>query len=75
MCLELTTSPVQVRAMQNADLPIKIIAPGRTFRCDSDQTHSPMFHQVEGLYVAENVDMGMLKGCLQEFLEEFFWYR
>lgn len=66
------TSPVQIRAMKDAEPPIKIIAPGRTYRCDSDQTHSPMFHQVEGLYVDENVDMGMLKGCLQEFLEEFF---
>lgn len=66
------TSPVQVRTMQEGTLPIKVIAPGRTFRCDSDQTHSPMFHQVEGLYVAEQADMGMLKGCLQEFLESFF---
>ncbi len=66
------TSPVQIRTMENTKPPIKIIAPGRTFRCDSDQTHSPMFHQVEGLYIDENVDMGMLKGCLQEFVDTFF---
>ncbi len=66
------TSPVQIRTMENQKPPIKIIAPGRTFRCDSDQTHSPMFHQVEGLYIDENVDMGMLKGCLQEFVDTFF---
>jgi len=63
------TSPVQVRTMRDSEPPIKVIAPGRTFRCDSDQTHSPMFHQVEGLYVAENVNMGMLKGCLQTCLK------
>ena len=66
------TSPVQIRVMENKKPPIKIIAPGRTFRCDSDQTHSPMFHQVEGLYIDENVNMGMLKGCLQEFVDTFF---
>jgi phenylalanyl-tRNA synthetase alpha chain len=66
------TSPVQIRTMETQKPPIKIIAPGRTFRCDSDQTHSPMFHQVEGLYIDENVNMGMLKGCLQEFVDTFF---
>jgi phenylalanyl-tRNA synthetase alpha chain len=66
------TSPVQIRTMQNSKPPIKIIAPGRTFRCDSDQTHSPMFHQVEVLYIDKNVNMSMLKGCLQEFLDSFF---
>lgn len=66
------TSPVQIRTMETQKPPIKIIAPGRTFRCDSDQTHSPMFHQVEGLFIDENVNMGMLKGCLQEFVDTFF---
>jgi len=71
------TSPVQIRTMEEYKKtgklpPIKIIAPGRTFRCDSDQTHSPMFHQVEGLYIDKEVNMGMLKGCLQEFVETFF---
>ena len=66
------TSPVQIREMKNAEPPIKIIAPGRTFRCDSDQTHSPMFHQIEGLYIDEDVSMGHLKGCLQQFVDQFF---
>ncbi len=66
------TSPVQIRTMENTKPPIKIIAPGRTFRCDSDQTHSPMFHQVEGLYIDKNVSMDMLKGTLQEFVDSFF---
>jgi phenylalanyl-tRNA synthetase alpha chain len=58
--------------MENTKPPIKIIAPGRTFRCDSDQTHSPIFHQVEGLYIDKDVSMGMLKGALQEFVDTFF---
>jgi phenylalanyl-tRNA synthetase alpha chain len=68
------TSPVQVRYMkENKDnLPIQIIAPGKTYRCDSDQTHTPMFHQVEGLYIAEEVNMAMLKACIQEFVDRFF---
>ncbi len=66
------TSPVQIRTMEKQKPPIKIIAPGRTFRCDSDQTHSPMFHQVEGLFIDKDVNMGMLKGCLQEFVDTFF---
>lgn len=66
------TSPVQIRTMEKSKPPIKIIAPGRTFRNDSDQTHSPMFHQVEGLYIDKDVNMGMLKGCLQEFVDTFF---
>ncbi|MDX1949961.1 MAG: phenylalanine--tRNA ligase subunit alpha [Rickettsiales bacterium] len=66
------TSPVQIRVMENNKPPLKFIAPGRTFRCDSDQTHSPMFHQVEGFMVDKNVDMAMLKGCLIQFVEEFF---
>ena len=66
------TSPVQVRAMQNAALPLRIIAPGRTYRCDSDQTHTPMFHQIEGLVVDTSTHMGHLKGCLHDFVAAFF---
>jgi len=66
------TSPVQIRTMSSGKPPFKFIAPGRTFRSDMDQTHSPMFHQIEGFYVDKEVNMGHLKGCLQEFLEEFF---
>ena len=66
------TSPVQVRTMLKGKPPFKIIAPGRTYRSDSDQTHSPMFHQVEGLHVDRNLNMGHLKGCLNYFIKEFF---
>ncbi len=66
------TSPVQIRTMLKNQPPFKIIAPGRTYRSDSDQTHSPMFHQVEGLYVDKNINMGHLKGCLNYFIKEFF---
>ncbi len=66
------TSPVQVRTMLNGKPPFKIIAPGRTYRCDSDSTHSPMFHQVEGLFINENANMGDLKGTLIEFCKQFF---
>ena len=66
------TSPVQVRTMLNGKPPFKIIAPGRTYRSDSDQTHAPMFHQVEGLHVDKNINMGHLKGCLNYFIREFF---
>jgi len=66
------TSPVQVRTMLNGKPPFKIIAPGRTYRSDSDQTHSPMFHQVEGLHIDRNINMGHLKGCLNYFIKEFF---
>ena len=66
------TSPVQVRTMLNGKPPFKIIAPGRTYRSDSDQTHSPMFHQVEGLHIDKNINMGHLKGCLNYFIKEFF---
>ena len=58
------TSPVQVRTMNKGKPPFKIIAPGRTYRSDSDQTHAPMFHQVEGLHIDKNINMGHLKGCL-----------
>ncbi len=66
------TSPVQIRTMLKDKPPFKIIAPGRTYRSDSDQTHSPMFHQVEGLYIDKNINMGHLKGCLNYFIKEFF---
>ena len=66
------TSPVQIRTMMNGKAPFKIIAPGRTYRSDSDQTHSPMFHQVEGLHIDKNINMGHLKGCLNYFIKEFF---
>ncbi|MDA9731077.1 phenylalanine--tRNA ligase subunit alpha [Candidatus Pelagibacter sp.] len=66
------TSPVQIRTMLKDQPPFKIIAPGRTYRSDSDQTHSPMFHQVEGLHIDKNINMGHLKGCLNYFIKEFF---
>ena len=66
------TSPVQVRTMLKGNPPFKIIAPGRTYRSDSDQTHTPMFHQLEGLHIDKNITMGHLKGCLNHFIKEFF---
>ncbi|NTU76832.1 MAG: phenylalanine--tRNA ligase subunit alpha [Alphaproteobacteria bacterium] len=66
------TSPVQVRTMLSQKPPIRIIAPGRTFRCDYDATHAPMFHQFEGLVIDETTNMGHLKGCLLDFLRAFF---
>jgi len=66
------TSPVQIRTMLKNRPPFKIIAPGRTYRSDSDQTHAPMFHQVEGLYIDKDINMGHLKGCLNYFIKEFF---
>lgn len=66
------TSPVQIRTMMSEKPPIRIIAPGRTYRCDSDQTHTPMFHQVEGLVIGEDIHMGHLKGCLMDFVSAFF---
>ncbi len=66
------TSPVQVRYMQNKQPPLRIIAPGRVYRVDSDATHSPMFHQVEGLWVDEQVSFANLKGVVQDFLQRFF---
>lgn len=66
------TSPVQIRAMQKQGAPLRIIAPGKVFRADSDQTHTPMFHQVEGLLVGETVSMAGLKGVLQSFVNSFF---
>ena len=72
LLLRTHTSPVQIRTMLNGKPPFKIIAPGRTYRCDSDQTHTPMFHQLEGLYVDKNVTMADLRGCLDYFLKKFF---
>ena len=66
------TSPVQIRVMQARQPPLRIIAPGRVYRCDSDQTHTPMFHQVEGLMVGEDVSFAHLKGVLHDFLRNFF---
>ncbi len=66
------TSPVQVRTMISGKPPFRFIAPGTTYRCDSDQTHTPMFHQVEGLVIEKNVHFGHLKGCIIEFLKAFF---
>ena len=66
------TSPVQVHYMQNHQPPFRIIAPGRVYRCDSDVTHTPMFHQVEGLWVDENVSFADLKGMLTDFMRRFF---
>ncbi len=66
------TSPVQIRTMLKDNPPFKIIAPGRTYRSDSDQTHAPMFHQVEGLHIDKDINMGHLKGCLNYFIKEFF---
>ncbi|WP_371396299.1 phenylalanine--tRNA ligase subunit alpha [Fretibacter rubidus] len=66
------TSPVQIRTMLSEKPPIRIIAPGRTYRCDSDQTHTPMFHQVEGLVIDKGIHMGHLKGVLMDFVSAFF---
>jgi len=66
------TSPVQIRVLEKRLPPLKIIAPGRVYRCDSDVTHSPMFHQVEGLMVDTEVSMADLKGILDDFLKQFF---
>ncbi|MES9856258.1 MAG: phenylalanine--tRNA ligase subunit alpha [Sedimenticola sp.] len=72
MLLRTHTSPVQVRTMENAGPPLKVIAPGRVYRCDSDLTHTPMFHQVEGLLVDEGVSFADLKGVIYDFLQSFF---
>jgi len=66
------TSPVQIRSMVKEGVPIRIIAPGRVYRCDSDQTHTPMFHQVEGLVIDRGVSMANLKAVLHQFVESFF---
>ncbi|AEG00133.1 phenylalanine--tRNA ligase subunit alpha [Methylomonas methanica] len=66
------TSPVQIRVMESGQPPLRVIAPGRVYRCDSDMTHSPMFHQVEGFLVDTDVSFGDLKGVIFEFLRAFF---
>ncbi|MDH3980210.1 MAG: phenylalanine--tRNA ligase subunit alpha [Gammaproteobacteria bacterium] len=66
------TSPVQVRVMEGSAPPLRVIAPGRVYRCDSDLTHTPMFHQVEGLLVDENVSFANLRGLIDDFLRAFF---
>ncbi len=66
------TSPVQVRTMRNKKPPIHVICPGRVYRCDSDLTHTPMFHQVEGLVVDKNISFAHLKGVVDQFLKSFF---
>ena len=66
------TSPVQVRVMENKEPPLRVIAPGRVYRCDSDVTHTPMFHQVEGFMVDTDVTFAQLKGMLTDFLRNFF---
>ena len=72
LLLRTHTSPVQIRVMENAEPPLKVIAPGRVYRCDSDLTHTPMFHQVEGFLVDENVTFADLKGIIHDFLQGFF---
>lgn len=72
LLLRTHTSPVQVRTMENGQAPFRVICPGRVYRCDSDLTHTPMFHQVEGLLVDEDVSFAELKGILAEFLAFFF---
>ncbi|RDH83622.1 MAG: phenylalanine--tRNA ligase subunit alpha [endosymbiont of Escarpia spicata] len=72
MLLRTHTSPVQIRTMEEGEPPMKIIAPGRVYRCDSDLTHTPMFHQVEGFLVDEDVSFADLKGVIYDFLTSFF---
>jgi phenylalanyl-tRNA synthetase alpha chain len=72
MLLRTHTSPVQIRTMMSQKPPIRIIAPGRVYRIDSDATHTPMFHQIEGLVIDETTHLGHLKWCLEEFCKAFF---
>ena len=72
LLLRTHTSPVQIRTMQAGKPPFRFIAPGKTFRCDSDMTHTPMFHQVEGFVIDKAIHMGHLKGCVESFLRAFF---
>ena len=72
LLLRTHTSPVQIRAMKTTKPPLRLIVPGRTYRSDSDMTHTPMFHQVEGLMIDETAHMGHLKGCLTEFCRTYF---
>ncbi len=66
------TSPVQIRAMMERSLPLRVVVPGRTYRADHDATHSPMFHQLEGLVIDRDITLGHLKGCIIDFLRAFF---
>ncbi|WP_250465024.1 phenylalanine--tRNA ligase subunit alpha [Microbulbifer litoralis] len=66
------TSSVQIRTMEKKEPPLRIICPGRVYRCDSDVTHSPMFHQIEGLVIGEDISFAHLKGCIDQFLRAFF---
>ena len=72
LLLRTHTSPVQIRTMETQKPPIRVVIPGRTYRCDSDQTHTPMFHQLEGLVIDEKTHIGHLKWVLQEFCRAFF---
>ncbi|WP_425362506.1 phenylalanine--tRNA ligase subunit alpha [Candidatus Tisiphia endosymbiont of Hybos culiciformis] len=72
LLLRTHTSPIQIRTMQNDKPPFRFIAPGRTYRSDSDMTHTPMFHQIEGLVLDENINMGHLKYLITEFIKDFF---
>jgi len=72
LLLRTHTSPVQIRTMESGKPPIRVVIPGRTYRCDSDQTHTPMFHQVEGLVIDEESTVGTLKWVLEEFCKAFF---
>ena len=72
LLLRTHTSPVQIRTMLAQKPPIRIIVPGRVYRIDSDATHTPMFHQIEGLVIEENIHLGHLKWCLEEFCKAFF---
>ncbi|MEX2523818.1 MAG: phenylalanine--tRNA ligase subunit alpha [Gammaproteobacteria bacterium] len=72
LLLRTHTSSVQIRYMNEHEPPFRVIAPGRVYRCDSDMTHTPMFHQVEGLMVDRDVTFADLKGCLEEFIRRFF---
>jgi phenylalanyl-tRNA synthetase alpha chain len=72
MVLRTHTSPVQIRSMQEKGAPLRIICPGRTYRCDYDATHTPMFHQIEGLVIDEKTHFGHLKGCLIDFCRAYF---
>ena len=72
LVLRTHTSPVQIRAGEKLGAPIRVMAPGRVYRADSDMTHTPMFHQIEGLVIDKNIHFGHLKGCLFEFCRLFF---
>src|SRR5262249_28118354 len=72
LLLRTHTSPVQIRTMEHRQPPFRIITPGRVFRCDSDQTHTPMFHQLEALVVGENITFANLKCLLHDFFSAFF---